>query len=178
VEEDGKRRIAEHLASRDETRTMQIKARRISAGVAVACVLAGCGAAHEPLTNRPSDSARVVAICDEGQRELEVVLHHGVLGNPGPSYAKLEIERTGRESLPLIASITAKLHNVPINSQDKSLVRRTLSNLEYNRKNLTALIAELRRRPGIKFSDMPSDTLRRFFVVDATCTRRRPPING
>jgi hypothetical protein len=86
---------------------MQIKGRLISAGVAVACVLAGCGAAHEPPTNQPSDSARVVATCDEGERELEVVLHHGVLGNPGPGYAKLEVERTGRESLPLIASITS-----------------------------------------------------------------------
>ncbi len=112
-------------------------------GIFGTCLLlvAGCGSTHSagttPVATRPalaSTAARASALCAEAQREIDVILRHGV--DPSPTVLPTEIPRTARESLPVIDELLVKLRRI---GGDDPPVQRALRDAENNRSGLAKL---------------------------------------
>jgi hypothetical protein len=128
-------------------------------------MLAGCAGQAHPADTTPKTTSAVSharMICEKAERELEVIIRHGV--PPEAAAMKLEMERAMGESMPVLNRAITELRGV---KQDGELTRVT----ENNRLSLMALADELRRRPGIDSAALPPGALKHFFSSDSACVR-------
>jgi hypothetical protein len=136
--------------------------------VGVCLALAGCGSTHSAgathTAAQPARSstalAQATALCAEAQREINVILRHGV--DPSPTVLPTEIPRTARESLPVIDALVPKLRRI---GGDDPPVRLALRDTDANRSAL----AKLAKRHLVG----AQSGMHAIYNSDAACVRPR-----
>lgn len=130
-------------------------------------VLTGCGGTHGAATMHvaaqaplPTAQVQTITACSEAQRELDVILRHGV--DPSPTVLPTEIPRTAKESLPVIDALLVRLRQI---GDGHPSVRRALRNTEQNRSAIAKLA-----KPRLVGAD---SGMQAIYRSDAACVRPR-----
>jgi hypothetical protein len=135
--------------------------------VAAVVALTGCGASHGRATPAKhavlTSEAQAAAICREAQREIDIVLSHG-LSNLSPTVVPTEIPRAARDSVPILTRLLGRLRAL---ARTDPGVRRTLRSTETNRSAVVALA---------RAHALSSNPFRAIFSADAACLT--PHISG
>lgn len=104
-----------------------------------------------------STTAQAARMCREANREIGVILSHGV-SDVSPSVLRVEVPRTASETLRVVESLLPKLRTL---ADKDSIVQRALRATEHNREALAALADHPPARAGAGFHALLS--------ADAAC---------